>query len=174
MNFEPSMPCLDAALSNRSLTSPFERIIAIDYYDGPVRGFAFCRGSLDGYLFRMEAWDDHQSERIFSLAPLDHRDGSALLELASHIEAARRPVWAVDYTSRPEMRPMHEAIVVATKRASEIEWILRTPDLLGSYSGLAKISGTVKREEFRRLSTRAQPDEEVSDGSFSEWMKLLG
>jgi hypothetical protein len=50
--------CCNNTYSGRSDTSPFERLIALEYYDGPTRGVIQCRDCEQAYIFTMLEIDD--------------------------------------------------------------------------------------------------------------------
>lgn len=50
--------------------SPFFRLLATGYYDGPTDGFVECNVCRQAYAFHMLDWDDEQDVRIFGLAPV--------------------------------------------------------------------------------------------------------
>lgn len=54
------------ANETRELLSPFERIIAIGYYDGPTAGFAIDKENIL-YYFHLLDWDDWQDLRVFEI-----------------------------------------------------------------------------------------------------------
>lgn len=53
----------------RLVTSPFVRLIATEYYDGPVDGLVQCESCGLIYEFHKLDWDNGQDLRVFSLAP---------------------------------------------------------------------------------------------------------
>jgi hypothetical protein len=166
--------CLDRASSFSSGVSPFDRLIAFEVYDGPTTGVAFCRGSDDPVLFRLLAWDEAQVMRVFSLAPLTVDDGVALLTTLSRVDAPRWPEWWVKGPATSEAaRRMEETVSRMLSRAGPDAFVVVTKDLLGAYRGALRIAGGAQRQEFERLSNRASPDEEVTDGSFEEWLKFI-
>lgn len=79
------------AFSN--VKSPFTKIIALGFYDGPTSGIAQCEVCSAIYKFEMLDWDDEQEIRIFSLAPLASQAWNQMVNLLSKHEAPKWPVW---------------------------------------------------------------------------------
>ena len=65
------MKCCRFLVNGVDEALPFERVIAIGYYDGPTEGFTACSQCGQGYSFYMMDWDDKQDVRVFGLSPLD-------------------------------------------------------------------------------------------------------
>jgi hypothetical protein len=109
--------------------SPFTRVLALGYYDGPTEGLAQCGNA--GPTFRFVMLDniaaDPEELRIFAVSPLpaDAMDRAAQV-LALH-ESPRWPVWVPGW--QPECKPAIDQILQETGPA---EWLIATlGDLLG-------------------------------------------
>ncbi len=79
--------------SSDEIMSPFGKVLAVDYYDGPTRCLVECRHCNRVFALEMIDWDDDQSARVFSSTPADHDLFDRLVESASHDEQPRWPVW---------------------------------------------------------------------------------
>lgn len=62
--------CCDALEAQEPMPSPFTRILASGYYDGPTEGIVECGKCGRTFAFRMLAWDEEQNVRAFGLAPV--------------------------------------------------------------------------------------------------------
>ncbi len=56
--------CVDRSSGSQS---PFSRLIALKYYDGPTEGFVECGACQTTFYFKLLDWDDGQDLRIFAL-----------------------------------------------------------------------------------------------------------
>ena len=73
----------------RLVSSPFTRLIATGYYDGPTEGLIECGTCRTTYSFHKLDWDDQQDVRVFSISPIM---GRGLEELIQN-EAVLEPKW---------------------------------------------------------------------------------
>lgn len=79
------------------MPSPFSRIIALDYHDGPRAGLLECGTCGQAYRFeRLDEWINHEDGdlRIFSLAALPPDAFPRLVTILKPYQAPRWPVWA--------------------------------------------------------------------------------
>ena len=85
-------------------TSPFSKIIAFGYDDGPTSGIVRCTGCAEAYRFDVlasdvdgiydfAAWDRGEELRIFSLSRLSEGAFERAVDVLSTAEAPRWPVW---------------------------------------------------------------------------------
>lgn len=65
------MICCKEIAQEGIIDSPFYRILATGYYDGPTEGFIECSICKGTYVFRMLDWDDEQDMRIYAMALID-------------------------------------------------------------------------------------------------------
>ena len=90
-------PCCRELTHPRTHKSPFSRIIALDWYDGPRAGFLQC--GCCAREFRCELLeelinDEHEQDlRIFSLAPLAPGALTRWSDALSRYETPALPVW---------------------------------------------------------------------------------
>src|SRR5262245_12080750 len=66
--------CCQKLPGQRNVMAPFDRIVALGFYDGPTAGVLRCGECTMEYRFETIDWDSGQNTRIVSLAPL--RTGS--------------------------------------------------------------------------------------------------
>jgi hypothetical protein len=84
--------------------SPFDKIIALGYDDGPSAGLALCQGGVESYWFEQvavdvdgridhERWDRGEELRVFTLAPYPVRRFDGLVARLTAIESPSWPIW---------------------------------------------------------------------------------
>ena len=61
--------------------SPFQRVIALGYYDGETSGFAQCHQCGDWYVFELIDWDSGQDLRVFQVDRIGGQAGAQLESL---------------------------------------------------------------------------------------------
>src|SRR5262245_36096829 len=84
--------------------SPFAKVIALDYDDGPTSGLVRCREDAESYRFEQvavdidgrvdhESWDRGEELRIFTLAPLPSEEFDRIVARLAAIEPPVWPIW---------------------------------------------------------------------------------
>jgi hypothetical protein len=68
-------------------------MVVLEYYDGPTGGVMQCQICFAEYRFTMLDWDDHQGERVYSLAPLPPRSFEQVVAILSAHEPPKWPLW---------------------------------------------------------------------------------
>jgi hypothetical protein len=117
--------------------SPFERILALGYYDGPTEGLVQEATHGAVYAFRMLAWDhETQDLRIYALSPLPSETLTDLIAAYASYQAPHWPCWVPAW--QQELEPPTSA---ALQRASPPSWIVVTEDLLGEILAARAVSG---------------------------------
>jgi len=109
-----SMVCCQNPESLLNTESPFTKIIALDFYDGPTGGILRCETCHRVYQFDMLDWDYHQVRvfRLRSLPPDSWTQSLAALE-----QAEPSPGWPVWF---PKKWPSDEAGKNTNKRVRQI------------------------------------------------------
>jgi hypothetical protein len=115
-------PCCRDLPGGPSSSSPFSRMVELDYYDGPVSGALQCRVCLATYRFEMLDWDDKQEVRIFSLAPLPQDAFAQVVrEDAEFPKGSLPPEWDREAAYQKLKRLLDEAgpveLVIAWRRS---------------------------------------------------------
>ena len=113
----------------RRVPSPFARLVATGYYDGPTEGLVECGTCGTTYSFHKLDWDDQQDLRVFSLAPLAPLASQGLEDLANASGAppAKWPSWVLaDETSAGLAAKVDEL----RGSAFPEEFVVATEDLL--------------------------------------------
>jgi hypothetical protein len=162
--------CLDAAGRSHSLKSPFDRLLAVEVYDGPTAGIVFCRDGKGALVFRLLAWDERQDLRAFALAPLAMSVAVELIALVSRLEPERWPEWwlkapGVDSAVTHQIDEM-------LARSSEPEFLVITSSLLGTLEYCRGFGKGPEQEEFSMLARRDNERDEVSITPFAMWVDL--
>ncbi len=83
--------CLE--LSESKARSPFQRVIALDYYDGPLSGAAKCSICSRCYRFECIAWSPDEDIRVYSLHPLPEDVFDIVIGLLHTLGTPHWPVW---------------------------------------------------------------------------------
>jgi hypothetical protein len=108
--------------------SPFRRILATGYYDGPTDGLVECATCSTLYQFQKLDWDDQQDMRIFALSPIPGHSFAELEVTRSGSEGPAWPIWVPADQVTQELALRVDAILDA---ASPAEFIVATENLLG-------------------------------------------
>jgi hypothetical protein len=164
-----SMVCCQnpEALSNAD--SPFTKIIALDFYDGPTGGILQCETCHTVYQFDMLDWDDHHQVRIFRLRVLPESSWEKSLQALEKAEPPPRwPVWVLCKW------PSDDSREEANTKLSKILTQAKPAELVVAWLGYGE----------RILAARKFPPKEldsepawlsVDDKSkFRDWFPLLG
>lgn len=107
--------------------SPFTRILALGYYDGPTEGLLECGPGGQVFRFRLLAWEpDTQDLRIFELAPFPATAFEELAGAFAAVEQPRWPVWVPGW--QKEMGPATERVLAQT---GPVAWVIATDNLRG-------------------------------------------
>ena len=85
--------CCEHLPHSASFASPLTRIIVVEWYDGPVTGAALCGECGAELVFRMVAWDDEQTMRVYTLADLPEGHFEKLSSVFAVAGPATWPVW---------------------------------------------------------------------------------
>ncbi len=109
--------------------SPFSRIIALGYYDGPTSGILEGGTAGPAYKFVMLDGDDL---RIYSLAPLPPGSLENLVQLLTPYQQPRWPLWCPRWSFPSEA--LRAEVEAETDRilglAGPVEWVVAAEDLL--------------------------------------------
>ena len=75
-----------------SSREPFEKLLAVEYYDGPSAGIAFDAVGASVY-FKLVAWDEDQWERIFAVTEIESERALQVWTCFENVETPRVPIW---------------------------------------------------------------------------------
>jgi hypothetical protein len=129
--------CLALGLA-KPVHSPFTRLLAAGYYDGPTEGIVECGTCRRIFAFRMLAWDGEQNVRVFGLAPLEEEYETLCKRLLKAPPAA-------GITVIPPL-PNMERSELDRLLASPVTHVVASEDLLAELLS----SRTVSREDLSR------------------------
>ena len=148
--------------------SPFHRVLVVDYYDGPIAGLAECGVCLSEFKYQMLAWDDQQSLRIYSFAPLPRRIFAAAVSILEESGPPRWPVWVPpagrSNTKRKEVYGKLRGII---RKAFRETYVLAAHDLSETILA-AKLLESRGLRGVRKKANWSDPD------WFGFWVSYLG
>lgn len=108
----------------RSIQSPFARLLATGYYDGPTDGIVECGECQTLYAFHKIDWDEGQDLRVFSLAPTY---GSFNDIENNSPTKAKWPSWVL---TRKEVHKSGDNAQQVIDEACAVEFVVASRDLL--------------------------------------------
>jgi len=80
--------------------SPFSKVIATRYYDGPLAGFLAHRDWNQVSVFRLVDWDRERDHRVFEIARVDGRTFEGVVSLLFEERLPTWPVWVLQGGAR--------------------------------------------------------------------------
>jgi len=131
----------------RRVPSPFVRLLATGYYDGPTEGLVECGTCGTTYSFHKLDWDDQQDLRIFSLSPV----GGRRLEDLAHAPSAPPPRWPNWVLADEGSADFAANVDELRGSASPEEFIVATEDLLREFAIWRPVGLGVQRDWFSEL-----------------------
>jgi len=134
--------CCKDTLSAENAHSPFSRIIAFDYYDGPTSGVIQCKQCLDAYKFEMLAWDEGQDVRVFSLALLPSHTFTRLMKALAPLGSPSWPVWVPvwEYQTDSLREAVEQEVQYLLNEADSPQYVIAAQDLLNTLLRFKEIS----------------------------------
>jgi hypothetical protein len=134
--------------------SPFTRVLALGYHDGPTNGLLKCGRGDQIYKFDRLDGDD---VRIFALAPLPSPALEQLAEAYARYLTPHWPVWVPlwHFPTRADQEAMELLTDQVLQQAGPVEWVIATEDLLGE-----------------SLAARSATSEEMTH--VTDWFAFLG
>lgn len=112
------------------LLSPFSKVIAARYYDGPTEGFLEHRDWPQACVFQMVDWDRETDVRVYEIARVEDLSFDAVVEL---LFRERRPTWPVWVLPSSDRSRGEELVDECFGRARPVATVT-TRDLLGEIS----------------------------------------
>ena len=113
--------------------SYFERVLGLEYFDGPMTGVAI---QADGkaYYFTIVGWDEEHHERVFAVAEIQTKVAERVWRAFEAVEVPRLPMWYPQSDGTGDTRAEVDAAIAALR----IEWedrgfrrIIQSRDLTG-------------------------------------------
>jgi len=93
-------PKSDDPSSQAQLKSPFTKVIATHYYDGPVEGFLGHRDWLQACVFRLMDWDRETDLRVYEIARVEDLPFEEVVSRLFQDRLPQWPVWVLPSTVR--------------------------------------------------------------------------
>jgi hypothetical protein len=93
-------PKSEEPLSLRHLKSPFTKVIATRYYDGPMEGFLGHRDWLQVCVFRLMDWDRETDLRAYEIARVEDLAFEEVVSLLFQDRLPTWPVWVLPSSAR--------------------------------------------------------------------------
>lgn len=113
--------------SLRHLPSPFRKVIATHYYDGPVRGFLAHADWLQACVFQLIDWDRETDLRVYEIARVEDL---AFEDVVGALFEDRLPTWPVWVLPSGARARAEELVEQCFERARPVATIT-TRDLFG-------------------------------------------
>jgi hypothetical protein len=113
--------------SVRHLKSPFTKVIATRYYDGPMEGFLCHNDWPHACLFQLVDWDRETDIRVYEVSRIEDLSFDDVVEA---LFRERRPTWPVWVLPGGARERGQKLVAEHTKRARPVA-TLTTRDLFG-------------------------------------------
>jgi len=113
--------------SLRHLKSPFNKVIATRYYDGPMEGFLGHCDWLQACVFQLIDWDRETDMRVYEIARVEDLAFEEVVGLLFHDRLPTWPVWVLPSAARERGEKL---VVECFARARPVATIT-TRDLFG-------------------------------------------
>ncbi|MDQ3706597.1 MAG: hypothetical protein M3437_15530 [Chloroflexota bacterium] len=148
--------------------SPFERLIALEYYDGPTRGVIQCRDCEQAYIFTMldiddegkydrASWNEGREIRVFGLSDLPASSFEELMRVCSRYVAPTWPVWL------PLFQTTHTSEILNAVK-SEMQHVLDTTVVVSVVATHDLLADVVAARNISEDDPAGMPD----------WFSFLG
>jgi hypothetical protein len=142
----------------RNVASPFRRIVATGFYDGPTEGFAVGEET-ETCSFRLLDWDQGQDLRVFRIAAIPGVSLDDAVAVLRNEGPPSSPIWLLP-------APLGEAAERFVQRANELARpvaIVVTRDLLGTLDLWRPITGEPRLTGSRDWLTELGFPREIND-----------
>ena len=167
---DQAVPCCQnpAALTNAH--SPFSKILALGFYDGPTSGVLQCATCSSVYKFDMLDWDDDHRVRIFRLAALP---GDSLTECVKALEQPEAPHWPVWVPSRWNL-PSEESRELADRKVQRILDRAQPAELIIAWAGYGERILAARTVPAADLANVPDWFSRTDPAEGRDWFALLG
>jgi hypothetical protein len=128
---QPLTTCCQDLPDATPTASPFDSIIALTYYDGPLTGLLRCTVCDSEYWFETVAMSENQDFRVIYLSPVPPGSIAALLEVLKSVRPMRRldqspwaPSWIFPSPEDQQIaeRQLDTIVASASPPRLELEW----------------------------------------------------
>jgi hypothetical protein len=113
--------------------SPFDRVIALGWYDGPTEGLIRCAACGQVYRFDLlDSVDEDRGIRLYSLAPVPADTMNRLVEVLSPFMTPSWPMWAPlwKFPSEADRIAVERTVDELMAKAAAPEFVIETAGLL--------------------------------------------
>ena len=111
----------------RHLKSPFTKVIATRYYDGPLEGFLSHSDWPQACVFRLLDWDRETDIQVFEVARIEDLAFEALVALLFDERLPTWPVWVLQAGTRERGEKLGDDYFAVARPVATVT----TRDLLG-------------------------------------------
>jgi len=160
-------PCCQDPATLANGPSPFARIIALGFYDGPTSGILQCQACASVYKFDMLDWSEDHNIRVFRLAALPPGALNECLTVLSPLEPPRWPVWAPPrsrYASADAAQDADQELEAIVERAQPAKLIV-------AWNGYGERILAAKKVA---AGLEDYPDWFARDSDQPDWLAFLG
>jgi hypothetical protein len=156
--------CCLSVSGRRDLPSPFQRLIALGYYDGPTSGLAECARCRKSYRLELVAWDTSQDVRVFATATFEMERFERVIRACARQEEPNWPVWVPNLSLLPlEARAELDGLL---SEEPEFEWLLASRHLEDSILAADIVPPSSRAKLLVQVASRR-----FDEGA--EWFRLL-
>ncbi len=166
---DTSRPCCRHPDTLPNATSPFTRIVALGYYDGPTDGLMQCATCSAICKFDMLDWDDDHRVRIFRLSELPANALAEFLQIAEPNESPRWPIWAPSW-----QWPSEQARTDADRKVQQILDQAEAGELVVAFD--LRDNQVLAARRFAGQDLAVAPDwfSAVDPVAARDWFQVLG
>lgn len=116
MSSEPEAP----PPSLRNVKSPFAKIIATHYYDGPTEGFLEHRVWGEACVFRLLDWDRETDLRVYEIARVTDTRFESIVDELFQDRLPSWPVWVLPSSSRSQAEALVDSCFLRARPLATI------------------------------------------------------
>jgi hypothetical protein len=113
--------------------SPFDRVIALGWYDGPTEGLVRCGDCARVYRFDLlDSVDEDRGIRLYSLAPVPADTMDRLVDVLAPFMTPSWPMWAPlwKFPTEDDRIAVERAVDELMAKAAAPEFVIETAGLL--------------------------------------------
>jgi hypothetical protein len=107
----------------RNVKSPFTKIIATHYYDGPTQGFVEHVDWIEACVFQLLDWDRETDLRVYEIARMA---GTSFDEVVAELFEDKRPTWPIWVLQGPSKGRGEQLVDVGFQRGRAVATITTT------------------------------------------------
>jgi hypothetical protein len=143
-------------LGAETAVSPFQRVTALDYYDGPVEGLLACAVCEREHHFRLIAWDSEGESRLYALSRLPAGSLDVVEAVLDRFGPPSRPLWVpvVRFETAEEEAAAHQVVDAVLASAEPADLLVLTRGLVSGVDRAFRLDPDRVRELRARLGDR--------------------